>query len=101
MINKDSLLDSYFMANDYKETDIETAIKDINEFIKTYDFEGAEIKRWDVMSYSYKNHDFLRIARNDKSQLILGLNNEIEFTSSYLTSFGDDAKTNIKKKNNK
>lgn len=97
MINKDYLLDSYFMANDYKETDIKTAIKNINDFIKTYDFEDVEITRWDVMSYSYKNHDFLRIARNDKSQLILGLNNEIEFTSSYLTSFSDDAYTNIKK----
>lgn len=27
MYNKDDLLDSYFMSNDYKETDIETATK--------------------------------------------------------------------------
>ena len=37
MYNKDDLLDSYFMANDYKETDIETATKNINDFIKRYD----------------------------------------------------------------
>ena len=34
MYNKDDLLDSYFMANDYKETDIETATKNINVFIE-------------------------------------------------------------------
>ena len=34
MYNKDDLLDSYFMANDYKETDIETATKNINDFIE-------------------------------------------------------------------
>ena len=36
MYNKDDLLDSYFMANDYKETDIEIATKNINDFIEKY-----------------------------------------------------------------
>ena len=39
MYNKDDLLDSYFMSNDYKETDIEIATKNINDFIEKYGFE--------------------------------------------------------------
>ena len=34
MYNKDDLLDSYFMSNDYKETDIKIATKNINDFIE-------------------------------------------------------------------
>lgn len=88
MINKDDLLDSYFKTYDYKETDIETATKNINDFIKNYGFDDIDITKRDVMSYVYKNHDFLRLKNvNDKKPLILGLNNEIESTVSYLESF--------------
>ncbi len=91
MINKDYLLDSYFKTNDYKETDIETAIKDINDFIKNYGFDDIDITKRDVMSYVYKNHDFLRLKNvNEEDPLVLGLNNEIESTISYLESFDDE-----------
>lgn len=91
MINKDSLLDSYFKTNDYKETDIETATKNINDFIKNYGFDDVDITKRDVMSYVYKNHDFLRLKNvNEKEPLVLGLNNEIESTISYLESFDDE-----------
>ncbi len=91
MINKDYLLDSYFMANDYKETDIETAIKNINDFINNYGFDDVDITKRDVMSYVYKNHDFLRLKNvNEEEPLVLGLNNEIESTISYLESFDDE-----------
>ena len=90
MINKDYLLDSYFKTNDYKETDIETAIKDINEFIKNYGFDDIDITKRDVMSYVYKNHDFLRLRNvNEEDPLVLGLNN-VESTVSYLESFDDE-----------
>ena len=90
MYNKDYLLDSYFMANDYKETDIETATKNINDFIKNYGFDDVDITKRDVMSYVYKNHDFLRLKNvNEKEPLVLGLNIEIESTISYLESFDD------------
>ena len=91
MYNKDYLLDSYFMANDYKETDIETATKNINDFIKNYGFDDVDITKRDVMSYVYKNHDFLRLKNvNEEEPLVLGLNNEIESTISYLESFDDE-----------
>lgn len=91
MINKDYLLDSYFKTNDYKETDIETATKDINDFIKNYGFDDVDITKRDVMSYVYKNHDFLRLRNvNEQEPLVLGLNNEIESTISYLESFDDE-----------
>ena len=91
MYNKDDLLDSYFMANDYKETDIETATKDINDFIKNYGFDDVDITKRDVMSYVYKNHDFLRLKNvNEEEPLVLGLNDEIESTISYLESFDDE-----------
>lgn len=91
MYNKDYLLDSYFMANDYKETDIETATKDINDFIKNYGFDDVDITKRDVMSYVYKNHDFLRLKNvNEEEPLVLGLNDEIESTISYLESFDDE-----------
>lgn len=91
MYNKDYLLDSYFMTNDYKETDIETATKNINDFIKNYGFDDVDITKRDVMSYVYKNHDFLRLKNvNEKEPLVLGLNNEIESTISYLESFDDE-----------
>ena len=91
MYNKDDLLDSYFKANDYKETDIETATKDINDFIKNYGFDDVDITKRDVMSYVYKNHDFLRLKNvNEEEPLVLGLNDEIESTISYLESFDDE-----------
>lgn len=91
MYNKDYLLDSYFMTNDYKETDIETATKNINDFIKNYGFDDVDITKRDVMSYVYKNHDFLRLKNvNEKEPLVLGLNIEIESTISYLESFDDE-----------
>ena len=91
MYNKYYLLDSYFMANDYKETDIETATKDINDFIKNYGFDDVDITKRDVMSYVYKNHDFLRLKNvNEEEPLVLGLNDEIESTISYLESFDDE-----------
>lgn len=91
MYNKDDLLDSYFMANDYKETDIETATKDINDFIKNYGFNDVKITKRDIMAYVYKNHDFLRLKNvNEEGPLVLGLNNEIESTISYLESFDDE-----------
>ncbi len=96
MINKDYLLDSYFMANDYKETNIETVTKNVNKFIKDYGFDDIEITRYDVMSYIYKNHDFLRIRRNENGKLILGLNNEIESTISYLESFDEERSLQMK-----
>ena len=91
MYNKDYFLDSYFMANDYKETDIETATKNINDFIKNYGFDDVDITKRDVMSYVYKNHDFLRLKNvNEEEPLVLGLNDEIESTISYLESFDDE-----------
>ena len=96
MINKDYLLDSYFMANDYNETNIETVTKNVNKFIKDYGFDDIEITRYDVMSYIYKNHDFLRIRRNENGKLILGLNNEIESTISYLESFDEERSLQMK-----
>ncbi len=96
MINKDDLLDSYFMANDYKETDIETVTKSVNKFIKDYGFDDIEITRYDAMSYIYKNHDFLRIRRSENGKLILGLNNEIESTISYLESFDEEKSFQMK-----
>lgn len=97
MYNKDYLLDSYFMANDYKETDIETATKDINDFIKNYGFNDVKITKRDIMAYVYKNHDFLRLKNvNEEEPLVLGLNNEIESTISYLESFDDEKRGMIK-----
>ena len=55
MYNKDDLLDSYFMTNDYKETDIETVTKSVNKFIKDYGFDDIEITRYDEC------HIFIRI----------------------------------------
>lgn len=92
MYNKDDLLDSYFMANDYKETDIETATKDINDFIKNYGFNDVKITKRDIMAYVYKNHDFLRLKNvNEDGPLMLGLNNEIESTVAYLNAFSDQS----------
>ena len=91
MYNKDDLLDSYFMSNDYKETDIEIATKNINDFIEKYGFNDIKIIPRDIMAYVYKNHDFLRLKNvNEKEPLVLGLNNEIESTISYLESFDDE-----------
>ena len=43
------------------------------------------------MAYVYKNHDFLRLKNvNEEEPLVLGLNNEIESTISYLESFDDE-----------
>lgn len=92
MYNKDYLLDSYFMANDYKETDIEIATKDINDFIKNYGFNDVKITKRDIMAYVYKNHDFLRLKNvNEDGPLMLGLNNEIESTVAYLNAFSDQS----------
>lgn len=92
MYNKDDLLDSYFMSNDYKETDIETATKNINDFIEKYGFNDVKIIPKDIMAYVYKNHDFLRLinVKEDKP-LMLGLNNEIESTVAYLNAFSDQS----------
>ncbi len=92
MYNKDDLLDSYFMANDYKETDIEIATKNINDFIEKYGFNDVKIIPRDIMAYVYKNHDFLRLinVKEDKP-LMLGLNNEIESTVAYLNAFSDQS----------
>ena len=92
MYNKDDLLDSYFMANDYKETDIEIATKNINDFIEKYGFNDVKITPRDIMAYVYKNHDFLRLinVKEDKP-LMLGLNNEIESTVAYLNAFSDQS----------
>ena len=92
MYNKDDLLDSYFMANDYKETDIEIATKNINDFIEKYGFNDVKIIPRDIMAYVYKNHDFLRLinVKEDKP-LMLGLNNEIESTVAYLNAFRDQS----------
>ena len=59
MYNKDDLLDSYFMANDYKETDIETATKNINDFIEKYGFNDVKIIPRDIMAYVYKKSHLL------------------------------------------
>ena len=92
MYNKDDLLDSYFMANDYKETDIETATKNINDFIEKYGFNDVKIIPRDIMAYVYKNHDFLRLKNvNEEEPLVLGLNNEIESTVAYLNAFSDQS----------
>ena len=92
MYNKDDLLDSYFMANDYKETDIEIATKNINVFIEKYGFNDVKIIPKDIMAYVYKNHDFLRLKNvNEEEPLVLGLNNEIESTVSYLNAFSDQS----------
>ena len=92
MYNKDDLLDSYFMSNDYKETDIETATKNINVFIEKYGFNDVKIIPKDIMAYVYKNHDFLRLKNvNEEEPLVLGLNNEIESTVSYLNAFSDQS----------
>ncbi|CDA80542.1 unknown [Clostridium sp. CAG:594] len=92
MYNKDDLLDSYFMANDYKETDIETATKNINVFIEKYGFNDVKIIPRDIMAYVYKNHDFLRLKNvNEEEPLVLGLNNEIESTVAYLNAFSDQS----------
>lgn len=92
MYNKDDLLDSYFMANDYKETDIETATKSINDFIEKYGFNDVKIIPRDIMAYVYKNHDFLRLKNvNEEEPLVLGLNNEIESTVAYLNAFSDQS----------
>lgn len=92
MYNKDDLLDSYFMANDYKETDIETATKNINDFIEKYGFNDVKIIPKDIMAYVYKNHDFLRLKNvNEEEPLVLGLNNEIESTVAYLNAFSDQS----------
>lgn len=92
MYNKDYLLDSYFMANDYKETDIEIATKDINDFIKNYGFNDVKITKRDIMAYVYKNHNFLRLKNvNEDGPLMLGLNNEIESTGAYLNAFSDQS----------
>lgn len=92
MYNKDDLLDSYFMSNDYKETDIEIATKNINDFIEKYGFNDIKIIPRDIMAYVYKNHDFLRLinVKEDKP-LMLGLNNEIESTVAYLNAFSDQS----------
>lgn len=92
MYNKDDLLDSYFMSNDYKETDIETATKNINVFIEKYGFNDVKIIPKDIMAYVYKNHDFLRLKNvNEEEPLVLGLNNEIESTVAYLNAFSDQS----------
>ena len=92
MYNKDDLLDSYFMANDYKETDIEIATKNINNFIEKYGFNDVKIIPRDIMAYVYKNHDFLRLKNvNEEEPLVLGLNNGIESTVSYLNAFSDQS----------
>ena len=92
MYNKDDLLDSYFMSNDYKETDIETATKNINDFIEKYGFNDVKIIPKDIMAYVYKNHDFLRLKNvNEEEPLVLGLNNEIESTVAYLNAFSDQS----------
>lgn len=92
MYNKDDLLDSYFMANDYKETDIEIATKNINVFIEKYGFNDVKITPRDIMAYVYKNHDFLRLKNvNEEEPLVLGLNNEIESTVAYLNAFSDQS----------
>ena len=92
MYNKDYLLDSYFMANDYKETDIEIATKNINDFIEKYGFNDVKIIPRDIMAYVYKNHDFLRLKNvNEEEPLVLGLNNEIESTVAYLNAFSDQS----------
>lgn len=92
MYNKDDLLDSYFMANDYKETDIEIVTKNINDFIKKYGFNDVKIIPRDIMAYVYKNHDFLRLKNvNEEEPLVLGLNNEIESTVAYLNAFSDQS----------
>ncbi len=92
MYNKDDLLDSYFKANDYKETDIETATKNINVFIEKYGFNDVKIIPRDIMAYVYKNHDFLRLKNvNEEEPLVLGLNNEIESTVAYLNAFSDQS----------
>ena len=92
MYNKDDLLDSYFMANDYKETDIETATKNINDFIEKYGFNDVKIIPRDIMAYVYKNHDFLRLKNvNEEEPVVLGLNNEIESTVVYLNAFSDQS----------
>lgn len=92
MYNKDDLLDSYFMSNDYKETDIEIATKNINDFIEKYGFNDVKIIPRDIMAYVYKNHDFLRLKNvNEEDPLVLGLNNEIESTVAYLNAFSDQS----------
>ena len=92
MSNRDDLLDSYFMSNDYKETDIETATKNINVFIEKYGFNDVKIIPRDIMAYVYKNHDFLRLKNvNEEEPLVLGLNNEIESTVAYLNAFSDQS----------
>lgn len=92
MYNKDDLLDSYFKVNDYKETDIETATKNINVFIEKYGFNDVKIIPRDIMAYVYKNHDFLRLKNvNEEEPLVLGLNNEIESTVAYLNAFSDQS----------
>ena len=92
MYNKDDLLDSYFMANDYKETNIEIATKNINDFIEKYGFNDVKIIPRDIMAYVYKNHDFLRLKNvNEEEPLVLGLNNEIESTVAYLNAFSDQS----------
>lgn len=92
MYNKYDLLDSYFMSNDYKETDIETATKNINVFIEKYGFNDVKIIPRDIMAYVYKNHDFLRLKNvNEEEPLVLGLNNEIESTVAYLNAFSDQS----------
>lgn len=92
MYNKDDLLDSYFMANDYKETDIEIATKNINDFIEKYGFNDVKITPRDIMAYVYKNHDFLRLKNvNEEEPLVLGLNNGIESTVAYLNAFSDQS----------
>jgi predicted nucleic acid-binding Zn ribbon protein len=92
MYNKDDLLDSYFKANDYKETDIEIVTKNINDFIEKYGFNDVKIIPRDIMAYVYKNHDFLRLKNvNEEEPLVLGLNNEIESTVAYLNAFSDQS----------
>lgn len=92
MYNKDDLLDSYFMSNDYKETDIKIATKNINDFIEKYGFNDVKITPRDIMAYVYKNHDFLRLKNvNEEEPLVLGLNNEIESTVAYLNAFSDQS----------
>lgn len=92
MYNKDDLLDSYFMSNDYKETDIEIVTKNINVFIEKYGFNDVKIIPRDIMAYVYKNHDFLRLKNvNEEEPLVLGLNNEIESTVAYLNAFSDQS----------
>lgn len=92
MYNKDDLLDSYFVSNDYKETDIEIATKNINDFIEKYGFNDVKIIPRDIMAYVYKNHDFLRLKNvNEEEPLVLGLNNEIESTVAYLNAFSDQS----------